>query len=919
MKPSPYPIVALFLLSILTFGCQPDRPPADNPYAEQERFINSLTHVYERQQEEPLPADTFRLLRTAVADLERADPDRHYRIMARAFIMWAVYAELQGAEPDIPAYLQKAEELLTGKTHPEDLKLLGAVFNHLGTYYSTHKEDLGMSRAYKLKELEIFRRLDQTGSLATAYINLGTDASRGGRHADALSYFDSAAVYLEQIDLDEQNFVKHCGLYFNIGHAMLNQGVDRLDEGRFERARECFATGLKNLARAESVLDGFPQIDTRMIRFYINQNQTRILTEMGETRNADQLLLYAESLPKLLEGSNERESSYLSLAYGALAVAQAVKGACDKAREAIAKGLEAQAVFRTGDYEMVYNKFNYVRFLYLKAFSLQECATRSGSSALLEEALRTYEDNLAFMESMRRDLVSEEGEERLNKTFAQYAGKASLIALSLYEETSDKSYLEKAFGFSERSKAVSLRRALTADELLVAGSGQMQALARRENGFRTRITDLDGRFYQASTVADKSRIRDSLLLVRRQYDGFINELKSSPDETRRIYYRNRYDHSVPTVEQIQAQLLDERTALIEYQFHGREAVAFVITKDLFTTIRIPVTEQLFEHLKAYSENLAYEMPMEQYIQSAPALYEVLLQKIIEQILPESVDQLIIVPAKVLAETLFENFLTGRPEEKYPAWSSLPYLFKKLAVGYVPSVAGYDLLHAISDRRADRLPMFLGLIASPNGARRQENQNHQSGCSAIPLTELGKATKKIAAAFPKGNGKVMEKTRKSDYLKEASKADILHFAVHGCLDASGSYLANYLQFLPDDQTDGRFTSGEILQFPLKARLAVLASCNTGRGDLSRSEGLKSIARSFIMAGCPAVVATLNVVKDATTAEIMEGFYDELQKGASVAEALRLAKLQYCEHAPEMYAHPKYWANIIALGDPRPIYR
>jgi hypothetical protein len=135
-----------------------DRRP--NPYAEQERFINNLTYVYQRQQEEPLPADTFRLLRTAVTDLERADPDRHYRIMALAFIMWAVYAELQGAEPDIPAYLQKAEKLLTGKTHPEDLKLLGAVFNHLGSYYSTRKEDLGMLRDLVSEEGE--ERLNKT-------------------------------------------------------------------------------------------------------------------------------------------------------------------------------------------------------------------------------------------------------------------------------------------------------------------------------------------------------------------------------------------------------------------------------------------------------------------------------------------------------------------------------------------------------------------------------------------------------------------------------------------------------------------------------------------------------------------------------------------------------------------------------------
>jgi CHAT domain-containing protein len=109
----------------------------------------------------------------------------------------------------------------------------------------------------------------------------------------------------------------------------------------------------------------------------------------------------------------------------------------------------------------------------------------------------------------------------------------------------------------------------------------------------------------------------------------------------------------------------------------------------------------------------------------------------------------------------------------------------------------------------------------------------------------------------------------------------------------------------------------MQSSLKARLAVLASCNTAQGAWSRNEGLKSIARSFFIAGCPAVLATLHPVNEATTAHILERFYPALLAGTSKANALKKAKLDFLSQADAAFVHPKYWANMVLIGDPAPM--
>jgi CHAT domain-containing protein len=66
----------------------------------------------------------------------------------------------------------------------------------------------------------------------------------------------------------------------------------------------------------------------------------------------------------------------------------------------------------------------------------------------------------------------------------------------------------------------------------------------------------------------------------------------------------------------------------------------------------------------------------------------------------------------------------------------------------------------------------------------------------------------------------------------------------------------------------------------------------------------LAWAFLRAGAHNVIAGLWEVSDASTEQLMDHFYDELDKGSSPDAALRAAKLSLLHGSP--YHNPFYWA-------------
>ena len=77
---------------------------------------------------------------------------------------------------------------------------------------------------------------------------------------------------------------------------------------------------------------------------------------------------------------------------------------------------------------------------------------------------------------------------------------------------------------------------------------------------------------------------------------------------------------------------------------------------------------------------------------------------------------------------------------------------------------------------------------------------------------------------------------------------------------------------------------------------------------------SLARAFQIAGARTVAATLWPVADASTAELMIRFYENLRQGMPKDEALRDAQLDFIRgDVEEKYASPYYGAAFQLIGD------
>lgn len=144
---------------------------------------------------------------------------------------------------------------------------------------------------------------------------------------------------------------------------------------------------------------------------------------------------------------------------------------------------------------------------------------------------------------------------------------------------------------------------------------------------------------------------------------------------------------------------------------------------------------------------------------------------------------------------------------------------------------------------------------------------------------------------------------------------LHFATHAEIDAENPGQSSLVlsRFNAQGQPiDGTILLNDISQMKLNADLVTLSACETAQGKMIRGEGLMSLARGFMAAGVPRVVATLWKVPDDATSHFMIAFYKaHLKQGLSSAESLRQAQLAV--RSQKRWEDPHFWAGFILIGD------
>jgi tetratricopeptide (TPR) repeat protein len=148
------------------------------------------------------------------------------------------------------------------------------------------------------------------------------------------------------------------------------------------------------------------------------------------------------------------------------------------------------------------------------------------------------------------------------------------------------------------------------------------------------------------------------------------------------------------------------------------------------------------------------------------------------------------------------------------------------------------------------------------------------------------------------------------LDRLQRASIIHFAGHALVNVLNPLQS---QLVIADPSGQGFTAGDIRAVPMRAaRLVVLSACEAVGGLPTRSEGPIGLARAFLAAGVPTVVASQWVAPDRPSRELFVRFHQVFVRTGDAARALRAAQTALLHEADPALADPATWAGFIVIG-------
>jgi CHAT domain-containing protein len=157
--------------------------------------------------------------------------------------------------------------------------------------------------------------------------------------------------------------------------------------------------------------------------------------------------------------------------------------------------------------------------------------------------------------------------------------------------------------------------------------------------------------------------------------------------------------------------------------------------------------------------------------------------------------------------------------------------------------------------------------------------------------------------------ISDSTRDAADARALAGPDVIHIATHLTVDDQSPWQLAIPSIV--GSRGKAIRTGEIAMMDLRARLAVLSSCESAGGRVVSGEGVLGLSSAFLSAGVPTVVASLWPVSDLATARFMEHFYLAMEEGQSVVAALDAAR-RATRSEPETN-HPFYWAGFVIVGD------
>jgi CHAT domain-containing protein/predicted negative regulator of RcsB-dependent stress response len=421
-----------------------------------------------------------------------------------------------------------------------------------------------------------------------------------------------------------------------------------------------------------------------------------------------------------------------------------------------------------------------------------------------------------------------------------------------------------------------------------------------------------------------------------------------------------------SLQEIQQQVLEDNTLLLEYSLGDERSYLWAVTKDGMTSYELPgrkeiedAAREVYELLTArrhrsgeaassYSARVAQADA--EYWQKAAYLSSLLISPVADQLKDRRLlviadGALQYIPFGALPAPVSHDHSSSPAAVNLNADIATPLIVTREIVNLPSASIQAVLRNSTAQRRSaqrsvavladpvfekdDQRLLKVGTGADANTTTQQIRQELPAGTGGeLSIANGGRNFSRLPASRDEAEA-IMSVTSPGTGLKAlgfAANRDtalnptmanyrIVHFATHGVLDSEHPELSCLVLSLFDEQgrdQDGLLRLSDIYNLNLPVEMVVLSGCDTGLGKDIKGEGLVGLTRGFMYAGASSVVASLWTVDDDATAELMRIFYKRmLVDGVPRATALREAQIEM--YRQKRWRAPYYWAAFILQGD------
>jgi CHAT domain-containing protein len=545
---------------------------------------------------------------------------------------------------------------------------------------------------------------------------------------------------------------------------------------------------------------------------------------------------------------------------------------------------------------------------------------KTDNLSLLEAAAGTSALIIDILEKIRLSIGEEGSRLLLGDRYRNSYMDVIMCMNECYTKTGNQKYLDQTFAYSEKSKVASLlastREIKAMQNFIPPDLGGME----KELQWNIRLYNSSLAEEEKKESPDKEKIalwKENIRIFSERRDSLIKVFEKTYPE----YYSIKYNSSVVGLTDL-PEIIGSRSNYISYIVSDSLLYTFISNKRYRQLFVQRIDSSFFETVVMFRKILSDpdldeksldEFRMFQHY--GYKLYSYLIGPVKKYLISNN---LIISPDYILSFLPFETFLPRETGSSDLQYSRLPYLTNDFNISYA-----YSATLLGENRKAARSLRNSSIVFSPSYKTpiNLDSISYMRQASDRILRDLPNAREEaeFVSGMTRGLLFADSAATESNYKRMAGSFDIVHLAMHTHIDLQNPILSRlFFSGTGKPGEESGMGAFEVYGIPLKAKMVVLSSCNTGIGNMRRGEGILSLARGFIYSGSKSVVMSLWEVDDKSGTDIVKSFYKFLKKGYSKSEALRKARIVYLKDAGTVRSFPYFWSTLVIYGDDSPLY-